>query len=85
MLVSTDSGCLNQSSCNVVDHTLMPYPLYWSMSVNDWYWSSGDTAQFLLLVPDMKRVIDHVVDTFLDPNLPGAMMRPLRMPVAWPL
>ena len=29
MLVATDSGCANQSACNVVDHTLMPYPLYW--------------------------------------------------------
>ena len=42
------------------------------MSVNDWYWASGDTAAFLQLVPDMKRIIDHVIDTFLDPNLPVA-------------
>ena len=27
MLVATDSGCANQSACNVVDHTLMPYLL----------------------------------------------------------
>ena len=31
------------------------------MSVNDWYWASGDTARFLTLVPDMKRIIDHVI------------------------
>ena len=37
------------------------YPLYWSMSVNDWYWASGDTARFLTFVPDMKRIIDHVI------------------------
>lgn len=69
MLVKTDSGCANQSQCRVVDSSLMPYPLYWASSVNDWYWASGDTANFLALAPDMARIIDNAVDKFLQPNL----------------
>ena len=61
MLVATDSGCANHSACNILDSTIMPYPLYWTMSINDWYWASGDTARFLTFVPDMKRIIDHVI------------------------
>lgn len=40
MLNKTDSGC---EGCHVIDDTIMPYPIYWGMSVNDWYWASGDT------------------------------------------
>ena len=72
MLVKTDSGCANHSQCNVVDSGLMTYPIYWCSSVNDWYWASGDTAKFLALAPDMARIIDHAVATFLQPGLPVA-------------
>jgi hypothetical protein len=46
---------------SVVDDTLMPYPIYWGMSVNDWYWASGDTARFLFLAPDVGSIIDQAV------------------------
>ena len=68
----TDSGCANHSACNVVDDNLMTYPIYWASSVNDWFWASGDTERFLLIAPDMARIIDHAVDTFLEPKLPVA-------------
>jgi hypothetical protein len=48
MLVSTDSGCANPPECKVVDSSLMPYPIYWASSVNDWYMASGDTKRFVL-------------------------------------
>ena len=69
MLVKTDSGCANHSQCNVVDDGLMTYPMYWASSVNDWYWASGDTARFLVLAPDMARIIDNAISKFLQPNL----------------
>ena len=33
MLNKTDSGC---PGCHVVDDSIMPYPIYWMSSVNDW-------------------------------------------------
>lgn len=69
MLVKTDSGCANASQCKVVDSGLMPYPIYWASSVNDWYMASGDTKRFLLLTHDMARIIDNAVTKFLQPNL----------------
>jgi hypothetical protein len=72
MLVKTDSGCANHSECRVVDDGLMTYPVYWASSVNDWYWASGDTKRFLVLAPDVGRVIDHTINTFMQPNLPVA-------------
>lgn len=69
MLVQTDSGCANHSICPVVDSGLMPYPLYWASSVNDWYWASGDTNRVLQLAPDMGRIVDNAVEKFLQPGL----------------
>jgi hypothetical protein len=69
MLVKTDSGCANHSQCNVVDDGLMTYPLCWASSVHDWYWASGDTSRFLQLAPDIGRIVDNVVDKFMQPGL----------------
>jgi hypothetical protein len=33
------------------------------------YWASGDTARFLKLAPDVGRIIDHTIQTFLQPRL----------------
>ena len=42
MLNQTDSGAVNGH--RVVDQGIMPYPIYWTMSVNDWCgWRSPDT------------------------------------------
>ena len=69
MLVKTDSGCANHSQCNVVDDGLMTYPLCWASSVHDWYWASGDTSRFLQLAPDIGRIVDNVVEKFMQPGL----------------
>ncbi len=69
MLVSTDSGCAVPSQCPVVDSGLMPYPLYWASSVHDWFWASGNAARFLAFAPDIARIVDHAVDSFLRPGL----------------
>ena len=49
--------------------SLTPRPVtqhrYWTMSVNDWYWASGDTHGFLALVPDMRSIVDARVADFL--------------------
>jgi len=68
MLNATDSGSVNGHK--VVDQGIMPYPIYWTMSVNDWYWASGSTKQFLALVPDMRSIVDARVKDFLGkPNM----------------
>eukprot|EP01043_Picozoa_sp_COSAG02_P057539 COSAG02_NODE_7002_length_3233_cov_3.705807_2_plen_663_part_01 len=74
MLVQTDSGCANHTQCNVVDDGLMTYPLCWASSVHDWYWASGDTSRFLELAPDVGRIVDNVVDKFLQPGLAVAFV-----------
>eukprot|EP01043_Picozoa_sp_COSAG02_P046691 COSAG02_NODE_4393_length_5412_cov_10.835057_1_plen_896_part_00 len=63
MLQQTNSGSVNGHK--VVDASIMSYPLYWTMSVNDYYWASGDKAGFLALVPDMRSIIDARVADFL--------------------
>ena len=54
MLNKTDSGCGAARG----GRFLMPYPVYWTMSVNDWYWASGDTARFLALASDVAAILD---------------------------
>ena len=82
MLVKTDSGCEEPSQCKVVDSGLMPYPVYWASSVNDWYWASGDTARFLQLAPDMARIIDNAVAKFLTVERRAALaLRALAQPL----
>ena len=55
MLNKTDSGC---EGCHVVDDTIMPYPIYWTMSVNNFFLASGNTSGFKALAPDMKNILD---------------------------
>ena len=40
-LLGLDSGC---RGCHVVDDGILAYPLYWTLSVMDYYWSAGDLA-----------------------------------------
>eukprot|EP01062_Namystynia_karyoxenos_P083698 TRINITY_DN9679_c0_g1_i1.p1 TRINITY_DN9679_c0_g1~~TRINITY_DN9679_c0_g1_i1.p1 ORF type:complete len:895 (+),score=198.83 TRINITY_DN9679_c0_g1_i1:67-2685(+) len=61
MLNQTDSGC---PGCHVVDDGLMSYPILWTMSVNDYYWASGDNATLLRFAPDMATIIDKAVAQF---------------------
>ena len=63
MLQQTNSGSVNGHK--VVDASIMSYPLYWTMSVNDYYWASGDKAGYLALVPDMRSIVDARVADFL--------------------
>ena len=67
MINATDSGC---QGCHVVDDGIMAYPLYWTMSLNDWFWASGDKAGFARLAPDAATIIARVVASFgSNPNL----------------
>ena len=34
------------------------YPLYWTLSLSEWYLSSGDAEGFLAMAPDVARVLD---------------------------
>jgi len=67
MLNKTNSGFVHGH--NVVDQGIMPYPIYWTMSVNDWYWASGDTVRFVQLVPDVASIIDQAIGNFMKKNL----------------
>jgi hypothetical protein len=69
MLAKTDSGCAVPKNCPVVDSALLPYPLYWCSSVNDWFLASGDRHAFEAFAPDMARIIDNAVVQFMAPDL----------------
>jgi len=62
MLNKTDSGC---AGCRVVDDSLMSYPVLWTMSVNDYYWASGDAETFARFAPDVATILDKALATFL--------------------
>jgi hypothetical protein len=66
MLNKTDSGC---DGCHVVDDTIMPYPVYWTMSVNDWFWASANSTGYMSLAPDMANILEKDVATFLQKGL----------------
>ena len=67
MLNATDSGFVHGHK--VVDQSILPYPIYWGMSVNDWYWATGDAAGFLALAPDVGSILDRAVASFLQDGL----------------
>lgn len=67
MLDQTNSGSVHGH--HVVDDSIMAYPLYWTMSVNDWFLASGDVMGFQSLAPDVMSVVDKRVADFLQPDL----------------
>ena len=46
----------------------MAYPVYWTMSVNDYFWASADTALFARFVPDMQHILDSAAAQFWPTN-----------------
>lgn len=49
---------------NIVhDSQLLPYPLYWTLSVNRWYMTTGD-ARFSRLVSDVQHILNSTLKTF---------------------
>ncbi len=78
MLNATDSGC---PGCSVVDDNIMAYPVYWTMSVNDYFWASGDAALFERFVPDVRTILDKAAAQFWPSRPPlvraDGMGRPL--------
>ena len=72
MLKKTNSGYVNGHK--VIDQGIMAYPILWGMSVNNYYWSSGDTKTFVQLAPDVGSIIDRAAATFLTPDLNIAWM-----------
>ena len=64
MLNSTDS-----SNHTVVDQTILAYPVYWTMSVNDWLWQSGNVSGYLHFKKDIAKIIDARAQNFLTSNL----------------
>ena len=42
----------------MTDDSIMAYPVYWTMSLNDYFWESGDRSVFDRLLPDARRVLD---------------------------
>lgn len=67
MLNKTDSGFVHGHQ--VIDQGIMPYPIYWGMSVNDYYFSSGNTEAFLNFAPDVGSILDQAALSFLQDGL----------------
>lgn len=65
-LWQTNSGHVHGH--NVVDQNIMAYPLYWCLSVLDWYYASGNHTGFQELVPDVRSILDERINTYLDLN-----------------
>jgi hypothetical protein len=63
MLDQTNSG--NVHGHQVVDQNIMAYPIYWTMSVNDWFLATGNVSGFLELAPDAMSILENRVDDFL--------------------
>ena len=40
------------------------YPVYWAMSVCDFFWSSGNVSAFEMLLPDVKYILDQQAKHF---------------------
>ena len=66
-LERTNSGSAHGH--HVVDDSIIIYPIYWTLSVNDWFMASGDVQGFLKLAPDVMSIIDKRVNDFLSPTL----------------
>lgn len=67
MVDQTNSGSVHGH--HVVDDGIMAYPIYWTMSVNDWFLASGDVTGFARLAPDAMSIVDKRVKDFLQPDL----------------
>lgn len=63
-LFETDS-----SHRNVVDDYIMAYPLYWCLSVMDYFMATGDLDTVQKLIPDIMILLNRRIEDFLDPNL----------------
>jgi hypothetical protein len=64
VLNKTDSG-----DHHVVDEGIMAYPLFWCLSVMDYFMESGDFDMFHRLVNDIMKILNHRIDDFLAPDL----------------
>ena len=40
------------------------YPVYWTMSVFDYFWASGNQAEFLKLLPDVEEILGQQIKQF---------------------
>ena len=69
-LLGLDSGC---RGCHVVDDGILAYPLYWTLSVMDYYWSAGDLATLGTLLPDVEAILVRSEEEFF----------PLRPDIVW--
>jgi alpha-L-rhamnosidase len=66
-LWKTNSGHVHGH--DVVDDSIMAYPLYWVGSVLDWYWATGDHDGFAQLVPDVLSIVNPRIQDFLSETL----------------
>jgi hypothetical protein len=58
----TDSAC---PGChNHVPLADGSYPLYWTLTVSDYYWASGNSSGFLCFVKDMAIILDKQAAEF---------------------
>jgi alpha-L-rhamnosidase len=67
MLNQTNSGHVHGH--RVVDDEIMAYPIYWTMSVMDWFWASGNIQGFRELVSNIRSIVDTRIADFLDSKL----------------
>ena len=52
------------------------YPVYWTMSVFDYFWASGNVAEFKKLLPDAEAILDDQITQFDKCLLTNTTQRP---------
>eukprot|EP01048_Picozoa_sp_COSAG05_P002910 COSAG05_NODE_127_length_17241_cov_7.514817_13_plen_483_part_00 len=52
------------------------YPVYWTMSVCDFFWASGNTAEFNKLLPDVEAILGDQIKQFNQCLLTDTTQRP---------
>jgi hypothetical protein len=59
----------NSGDHHVVDQEIMAYPLYWCLSVMDYFMETGDLATFNHLARDIMKIVDARIQDFLSHDL----------------
>ena len=62
----TNAGHVHGHPDSVVDHEIIVYPIYWTLSVNEWFWTTGNVTGFLALAPDVMSLLDDRIKDCLD-------------------
>ena len=63
-LVFTELNNTDSAEHPVVDQGILAYPLYWTMTANDYFWASGNVTGYIRYRSSIKKIIDARVHDF---------------------